>query len=414
VVDVVDNTLSPHGGKLVDRVITKKTKAIKLADACKSSITIRGQIARQIISIAYGFFSPLEGFMTKEDLTSVCENMTLANGYVWSIPLVFDMSDEEISRRAIKEGHKVLLEYHNEPFAVLEVDEIYSYDKNFLAKQVFGTDSGMHPGVARTRDYKEKFVAGKIDLIHLPLFQEPFDQFFFPPKVLREEFQRKGWKRVVALQARSVPHTGHEWLMKGGWFQHRADAVLVSCVIGEKHLNDCIDECVLLGHNELGNAGYFKEDMHMTSFFLWDVCYASSRCAVFHALVRKNMGCTGHIFGSHHANTGDFYGKWEAHEIFKHVPDLGIEPILSREWYYCPDCGQVTYADLCGHNNPQNFGDTQICEMLLSGVKPPSYIMRPEVFDKVIEAADKYGCGDGYVTDEYLQRRNPIFRLVKF
>jgi sulfate adenylyltransferase len=411
---MVDNTLSPHGGKLVDRVITKKAKAMRLADACRTSVAIRGQTAREIISIAYGFFSPLEGFMTQADLTSVCENMILANGYVWSMPLVFDMSDEEIGKRGIKEGHSVLLEYHNEPFAVLEVDEIYTYDKNLMAKQIYGTDSGMHPGVSRTRDYKGKFLGGKVYLINLPLFQEPFDQFFFPPEVLREELHRRSWKRVVALQTRSVPHTGHEWLMKGAWFQHDADAVLVNCVIGEKHIDDCIDECVLLGHNELGNAGYFKEGTHMTSLLMWDMGFAGPRCAVFHALVRKNMGCTGHIFGSHHASTGDFYGKWDAHKIFTEIPDLGIEPILSQEWYYCTKCGQVTYSELCGHQNPQNFGDTDICTMLLSGVKPPSHIMRPEVFDKVIDTADRYGFGDGYVTDEYLQRRNPIFRLGKF
>ncbi len=416
--EMVDNTLSPHGGKLINRVITDKEEARKLASKAKVDMLIKDQIAREIVSISYGFFSPLEGFMKREDVDGICKNMTLASGYVWSIPIVFDLSDDEIKSMGIKEGDRLLLKYQGQPFAVFDIEEIYSYDKQFMAKSVYGTDDDKHPGVKRTYQYKDKFLGGKVTLINPPQINPPFDKFWYPPEKSRERFKEMNWKRAIAHQTRNVPHTGHEWLMKGAWFEAQTEVspwecgVLVNCVVGEKRKGDYIDEAIVLSHAALGEHGYFKQGTHMVSILLWDMRYAGPKEAVFHAIVRKNMGCTHHMFGRDHAGVGDYYDKYAAHEIFSKIPDLGIRSVLTLEWWYCPQCAEVTYEGLCGHK-PQKFSGSVLRSILLDGVKPTRLVMRPEVFDVVMMSAERYGFGNPFVDDQYLLNRNPVMTVPK-
>ena len=407
----VDNALSPHGGSLVDRVM-EAAKGREKAREARIRLPIDGPRATEIMSIAYGFFSPVEGFMGSRDVDSVCRDMRLQSGYIWSIPIVFDISEGDIKEKGIAVGDSLLLTYQGQPFAVFDLDEIFSYDRALMAEQVYGTTEEKHPGVKRTYAYKDRFLGGKVTVINPPRVNPPFDNYWYPPKVLRQKLAEHGWKRVVAHQTRNVPHTGHEWLMKGAWFESNADAVLVSCVVGEKRAGDYIDEAIVLTHDALSKARYFKEGTHLTSILLWDMRYAGPREAVFHAIVRKNMGCTHHMFGRDHAGVGSYYSPYAAHEIFERIPDLGIGSVLTLEWWYCPVCGEVTYSGLCGHDKErQGFSGTVIRSIIQDGVKPPRLIFRPEVFDLVMESGDKYGFGSPFVTEEYLARRNPVFSV---
>ncbi|MCL6558075.1 MAG: sulfate adenylyltransferase [Firmicutes bacterium] len=410
-----------HGGKeIVERVLEPE----KAAEAIKglTPVPIRGQIAREIIDIAYGFFTPLEGFMTRADVEGVCNEMKLANGVLWPIPIVFDISTEEINEKGIKEGDKLLLTYQDKPMAILEVEEIFTYDKQEMAQKVYGTTEDKHPGVARTYNYKDKFIGGKITLVNPPKINPPFDEFFFTPKQLRQKFAEKGWQRIVAHQTRNVPHTGHEWLMKGAWLSTHGElpvektltGVLVNAIIGEKRKGDYIDEAIVLCHDVLRKAGYFREDVHLTSITLWDMRYAGPKEAVFHAILRSNLGLTHHMFGRDHAGVGTYYDPYDAHRIFDQIPEgaLNIKPIRVLAWWYCPICGEVTYSGLCGHKeHSQNFSGTLIRSIIQDGVKPPRLIFRPEVFDLIMECAEKYGFGSAFVTDRYLKERNPVFSL---
>ncbi|MDQ0287349.1 MULTISPECIES: sulfate adenylyltransferase [Desulfofundulus] len=410
-----------HGGKeIVERVLEPE----KAAEAIKglTPVPIRGQIAREIIDIAYGFFTPLEGFMTRADVEGVCNEMKLANGVLWPIPIVFDISTEEINEKGIKEGDKLLLTYQDKPMAILEVEEIFTYDKQEMAQKVYGTTEDKHPGVARTYNYKDKFIGGKITLVNPPKINPPFDEFFFTPKQLRQKFAEKGWQRIVAHQTRNVPHTGHEWLMKGAWLSTHGElpvektltGVLVNAIIGEKRKGDYIDEAIVLCHDVLRKAGYFREDVHLTSITLWDMRYAGPKEAVFHAILRSNLGLTHHMFGRDHAGVGTYYDPYDAHRIFDQIPEgaLNIKPIRVLAWWYCPICGEVTYSGLCGHKeHSQNFSGTLIRSIIQDGVKPPRLIFRPEVFDLIMECAEKYGFGSAFVTDKYLKERNPVFSL---
>ncbi|MBI4317757.1 MAG: sulfate adenylyltransferase [Chloroflexi bacterium] len=407
---MVDNALSPHGGEIVERIMGPEEARQKIRGL--RTVPVRAQMAREIVSTAYGFFSPIDGFMGLADVDSVARKMTLASGYVWSIPLVFDMSDDEIKHLELREGDSLLLTFQDQPMATLDVEEIFTYDKEFLARQVYGTADQKHPGVKRTLGYKDRFLGGQITLVNTPVINPPFDRFWYTPKQFRAVFADRGWKTVAAHQTRNVPHTGHEWLMKGAWFAANADAVLVNAVVGEKRPGDYIDEAIILTHDILRTAGYFREDIHMTSMLLWDMRYAGPREAVFHAIVRKNLGCTHHMFGRDHAGVGTYYDTYAAHRIFNELPDLGIKPVKTLEWYYCPDCSGIVYEEQCGHiGREQKFSGSLIRSIIQDGVKPTRLIFRPEVFDVLMDCAEKYGFGTPFVTEYYLQNAKPVITI---
>ena len=376
-------------------------------------VAVRDQIARECVNIAHGFFSPLEGFMSRADLDSVVQRMTLSSGYVWSIPIVFDMSESELVRLRVVPGDSLLLTYQEQPLAVLDIEEMYSYDKELLCRQVYDTTDKAHPGVLRTYAYQDRFVAGPITLVNPPVINPPFDQFWRTPRDLRQAFTEMGWSQVVAHQSRNVPHSGHEWMMKGAWLTAKADGILVSAVIGEKKIGDYIDEAIVLGHDRLREAGFFRQGTHQTSTLLWDMRYAGPREAVFHALVRKNQGCTHHMFGRDHAGVGNYYDTYAAHHIFDELPDLGIKSVLTLEWWYCPVCAGVAYEGLCGHRDQkQDLSGTLIRSIIQGGVEPAPLTLRAEVLEVVRECALRYGFGSPFVTEEYLQNRTPVMSMT--
>lgn len=409
-----------HSGREIVERILEPNEAVKKIKGLKS-IPIRLQIANEIINIAYGFFTPLEGFMGKADLDSVCKKMRLVGGAVWSIPIIFDLSEAEISDFGTKEGDTVLLTYDGNPMAIFEVEDIYSYDKKEICQAVYGTTEDKHPGCARTYQQKDKFLGGKITLINRPKINPPFDAYFIPPLEMRKRFKDKGWERVVAHQTRNVPHTGHEWLMKGAWLQTYGElpiekpivGILVNAIIGEKRKGDYIDEAIILTQDELRRSGYFGDHNHMTSLTFWDMRYAGPKEAIFHAMLRANLGLTHHMFGRDHAGVGTYYDPYDAHHLLATVKDdLSITPTYSMNWLYCPHCGEVTSEGLCDHKKEwQKFSGTLIRSIVQDGVKPPRLIFRPEVFDLVMECAEKYGFGSPFVTDEYLKNRTPVFTI---
>jgi sulfate adenylyltransferase len=411
---LVDNSLSPHGGRLIERVATAQEIKEKWPGGLTAlpSLAVRDQIARECVNITYGFFSPLAGFMGQADVDAVARYMTLASGYIWSIPIVFDLSQEALDRLGVKPGDALLLTYQQQPLAVLEIEEIYTYDKESLAQQIYGTTDAAHPGVARTTAYQDRFLAGPLTLVNPPRINPPFDRFWLTPRQLRQELARRGWNTVAAFQTRNVPHAGHEWTMKGAWLAASADGVLVNAVIGEKKPGDYIDEAIVLAHERLREAGFFRQDVHMTSALLWDMRYAGPKEAVFHALVRKNLGCTHHMFGRDHAGVGTYYDTYAAHRVFDGLPDLGITPVLTLEWWYCPVCTGVAYEGLCGHReHKQDISGTLIRSIIQGGVEPAPQTLRAEVLQVVRECAATYGYGSPFITAQYLRKRTPVMSM---
>lgn len=408
-----------HNGKeIVDRVCAEKgpSKAGGMP-----RIPVRREIAHEVISLSYGFFTPLDGFMNQNQVDGTLDNMELPDGSLWSIPIVFDMSEEKIKEHGLKEGDSILLDYLGSPMATLDIDEIYKYDIDRMAEKTYGTKDPKHPGVKRTKSYENRFIGGKVTLINEPDFNEPFKTYWATPKQHLDAFKGKNWKHVVAHQTRNVPHTGHEALMKQAWFAANEDmpvdelrtGVLVNAIIGEKRVGDYIDEAILLTQDALRTYGYFRQDVHKVTFTLWDMRYAGPREAIFHAILRTNLGCTHHMFGRDHAGVGNFYKPYDAQNLLKQYREkLGIKPVFLMANWYCPECAEVTNAALCNHvDKAQNFSGTLIRSILTDEVKPTRKVMRPEVFDVVMDSASKYGQGSPFVSEKYLSSRQPVFNL---
>ena len=401
-----DNRLSPHGGELKTSVAPRDTAA-RLA-AGLPRLPVDDRIAHETVNLAYGVFSPLDGFMSRAELESVARDLRLPNGLVWPIPIILDLPTPQ----SAAPGRPILLTYQNQPLAVLDVTEVYPWDQASTAQQVYATADPQHPGVARMLALTDTLAAGKITLVNPPQINPPFDRFWKTPQQLRAHLERLGWQSAIAHQTRNVPHAGHEMLMKGALLASGADGILVSAVIGEKKPGDYIDEAIVLTHALLRDAGFFRPEIHETSTLLWDMRYAGPREAVFHAIVRKNLGCTHHIFGRDHAGVGDYYDTYAAHQIFDTLPDLGIKSVLTLEWWYCPICETVAYEGICGHpDRKQPLAGTLIRNIINGGAAPSPNTLRPQILEVVRHCAQKYGMGSPFVTPEYLTNRTPVLKM---
>lgn len=408
-----------HNGKpIVERVCTENA-AGRIAGLAR--VPISKATAHEVISLSYGFFTPLTGFMGRQEVDTTLDKLALPDGTLWSIPIVFDLSADDVEELGVQEGASVVLEYLDAPIAVLDVTEVYDYDLQRLAEKTYGTTDPRHPGVKKTLAYANRFVAGDITLINEPVFNEPFKSFWLTPRQHQDALAEKNWNHVVAHQTRNVPHTGHEALMKQAWLAANEDqpvddlntGVLVNAIIGQKRVGDYIDEAILLTQDALRTAGYFREDVHKVTFTLWDMRYAGPREAIFHAILRTNLGCTHHMFGRDHAGVGDFYHPYDSQNLLsEHRSELGIKPVFLRENWYCPECREVTNSALCGHDSKaQSFSGSLIRSILTDEVKPTQQVMRHEVFEVVLRAAAEYGGGSPFVTEEYLADRLPVFTL---
>ena len=385
-------------------------------------VEISGRCARECINLSYGFFSPLQGFMKLEETSSVCKSMCLPDGTLWPIPILLDISAEEILKHDIKTGDRILLTYHKKALSLIEVGEIFDFDRDILAEAILNTSEENHPGVKMIRRMKDRFISGKVSLVQEPRFNPPFDRFWYTPRLMREKISDNGWERTVAHQTRNVPHSGHEWLMKGAWFAANGTlpvetirtGILVSCIIGPKRKGDFIDEAIVLGHQALNDSGYFRTGLHMVSIALWDMRYAGPKEAVFHAILRSNLGCSHHMFGRDHAGVGNTYDPYDAHRIFDQISPgkLNIKPVRVLEWWYCPVCREMTSSNVCGHEKEkQKLSGTMIRGMLQDKIMPSPQIFRKEVFEEIMRSGDLYGSGSIFCTENYLKNRQPVFEL---
>ncbi|MGQ4913419.1 MAG: sulfate adenylyltransferase [Candidatus Asgardarchaeia archaeon] len=376
----------PHGGRLINRVLSdaaKKRVKDELPEMIK--IEISRDLAVDMENIAYGIFSPLEGPLDSTDFESVLYNMRLANDIPWTIPIILDVSSEVIRDKELKVGDVVALMYQGKPIARLFIDDIYSYDKKEYAKNVFKTTDVKHPGVSKVMQYADRLIGGKIELIDG--VNNPFEKYTLRPLETRVLFKEKGWRTVVGFQTRNAPHMGHEYVQKTALTF--TDGLFINPVIGKKKPGDFKDEVILKAYEELINHYYLK-DKAVLAILRTEMRYAGPREAIFHAIVRKNFGCTHFIVGRDHAGVGNYYGPYEAQEIFSEFPDLGITPIFFKEFYYCKKCLGYVSSQICPHSGDDIIrpSGTIIRKMLVKGELPPKEMMRPEVA-RVILSFDK-------------------------
>jgi len=368
--------IPPHGGKLVDRVLKGSPKEEILAGLkCLPVLAIDDDTVSDVENIATGVFSPLEGFMGRADFRNVLNEMRLRNDLPWTVPIVLDAGRDEAEK--LNEGTDVLLASDGgRPVAVLHLEEKYDYNKDELAEKVFLTRDKAHPGVAKVARMKDILLAGPVDLIEIS--PTPFDRYKLSPKETRILFKEKGWKTIVAFQTRNTPHIGHEYVQKTALTF--TDGIFVNPVIGRKKKGDFKDEVILASYEELIKYYYLKERAVM-AILQMEMRYAGPREAIFHAIARKNFGCTHIIIGRDHAGVGSYYHPYAAQDIFEEFPDLGIAPLFFKAFYYCKKCQSVVNEKICPHppGDQIQFSGTKIRDMLVKGEIPPAELMRPEV-----------------------------------
>ena len=368
----------PHGGKLVNRVLEGGERNRVLRELPRlPRLELSSEQASDLVNIATGVFSPLEGFMGEEDFQMVLYHKRLANGLPWTIPIVLDVAEKEAA--SLGRGDRVALWYRGKPLGVLDIAEIYEYDKEDYARQVFGTLDTAHPGVRKVLGMKERLLAGEIWLLEVP--EGPFPQYYLTPKETRVLFEARDWRTVVGFQTRNVPHLGHEYVQKTALTF--VDGIFINPVLGRKKPGDFKDEVIIKAYEALLKNYYLKERV-VFAVLRTEMRYAGPREAIFHAIVRKNFGCTHFIVGRDHAGVGNFYPPYAAQEIFDEFPDLGIVPLFFRAFFYCRKCGGVVNEKICPHGESEriNFSGTALRRLLrgepLTGLDLGNLI-RPEV-----------------------------------
>jgi len=370
----------PHGGKLVNRVVTGRRREHLLEEAKElPSIEVDDSLAADVANIAHGVYSPLEGFLTQEDYLHVLYDMRLSNDIPWTVPIVLDVSAEEIA--GVKEGDDIALTYRGEVLALMKVEEIYGWNKKEYAEKVFKTTSSEHPGVAKILQRKELLIGGTIDLLNDP--PEPFEKYRLWPTETRVLFEARGWRTIAGFQTRNVPHLGHEYVQKA--VLTFVDGLFINPLVGWKKPGDYRDEVIVKTYETLIQH-YYPRNSVVFSVLRMEMRYAGPREAVHHAIVRKNFGCTHFIVGRDHAGVGNFYGPYEAWEIFKEFPDLGITPLFIREAFYCKKCGSMVNEKICPHGDEHmvRISGTKLRQMIQLKQRPPEYMMRPEVAEVVL------------------------------
>ena len=387
--------IHPHGGTLTNR-IAEAEAATKLRSEAANlpAITISSKQACDLEMIAIGAFSPLTGFLGKADFESVCRDMRLSSsggeGIVWPIPITLAVDDDtkanlsEGSRAALKHSDGTLL-------AVIDIEGIYPHDKKLEIPNVFRTEDEAHPGVQTVLEEGEWLVGGPINVITVTPEKEPGEQFTehrLAPAATRAAFAERGWKTVAAFQTRNPIHRAHEYLCKCALGV--CDGLLIHPLVGETKPGDIPAE-VRMSCYQVIIEKYFVAARTMLSVMPGAMRYAGPREAILHALIRQNYGISHFIVGRDHAGVGDYYGTYDAQNIFDEFApgEIAITPLKFEHAAWCKVCEGMTSAKTCPHDGDQKIflSGTKVREMLANGEKPPQEFSRPEVAEVLIEWA---------------------------
>ncbi|WP_424097371.1 sulfate adenylyltransferase [Moorena producens] len=379
-------TIPAHGGQLVNRIATPEQRQEFLEKAeFLPRVTLDKRAVSDLEMIAIGGFSPLTGFMAKEDYESVVDRMRLANNLPWSVPITLSVTSEVAA--PLQEGGLVRLDDTSGQFiGVLELTEKYSYDKTHEAVQVYRTDEDKHPGVKVVYDQGEINLAGSVWLLErLPHPQFPTYQI--DPEKSRAMFSERGWKTVVGFQTRNPIHRAHEYIIKCAL--ETVDGLFLHPLVGATKSDD-IPADVRMRCYEIMLENYFPNDRVILAINPAAMRYAGPREAIFHALVRKNYGCTHFIVGRDHAGVGDYYGTYDAQHIFGEFEpgELGIMPMKFEHAFYCTRTQGMATAKTSPSTPEQriHLSGTKVRKMLREGELPPPEFSRPEVAAELAQA----------------------------
>lgn len=335
-------------------------------------------------------YLPVRGFLPGREVTHVAETMHLTTGEPWSIPIIFPVS--KALANSLKKAERVVLkDSDGSPAGLLHIEEIFKLDKSHYARHIFRTEDDKHPGVQWLAEAGDYSLAGPVQVFPQWEFKIPGGLPFSPRKV-RAAIIERGWKRVVGFQTRNPIHRAHEFCTKIAL--ETADGLVVHPLLGETKSDDTPAEVRLACYKVLIENYYSAERTLLAGFPAW-MRYAGPREAIFHAQVRKNYGITHFIVGRDHAGVGDYYGPFDAQNIFSEFKpgELGIEPIFFNFVHYCKACGGMASPKTCPHGKEHHvsLSGTAVRKMLTEGTIPPPEFTRPEVAKILIEAAKQGG-----------------------
>jgi len=388
------DVILPHGGVLVDRVLRGEVReAVRERAERMLKIPLDRMGLSDLELLAVGAFSPLTGFMLKADYDRCVEEMRLANGLVWTIPVTLAVEKDLAGR--IKEGQEVALCEGDRVLAVMEVVEKYPYDrtaKEREAREVYRTTDEAHPGVARLYRQGEVLLGGDIWLVDWPTaVRTEFPELRHTPAQTRRMFARRGWRSVVGFQTRNPIHRAHEYIQKTAL--EIVDGLFLHPLVGETKKDDIPAEVRIASYQAI-LRDYYPAERVILGVFPAAMRYAGPREAVFHAICRKNYGCTHFIVGRDHAGVGNYYGTYDAQNIFDEFPpeDIGIIPLKFEHAFYCRRCGGVVSAKTCPHGPEDRvyLSGTQVRQMLEQGEMLPEEFTRPEVARILLEGFQQW------------------------
>jgi sulfate adenylyltransferase len=382
-----DTTIAPHGGDLVDLLVPEGRREAARAEADHlPKLVVNARELSDLEMLTVGALSPLRGFVGEADYVSVLETMHLTNGLAWSIPVTLSLTDDDVKRIGAG-GSVALLPWEaGDPIAVVEVAEVFKRDRQKESVGVFGTEDLEHPGVQALHDAGDFCLAGTVRALALPEHDD-FLPYRLTPAQTRAAFAERGWSTVVGFQTRNPIHRAHEYLQKCAL--EIVDGLLVHPLVGATK-DDDVPADVRMRCYEALFEGYYPKDRAMVSVFPAAMRYAGPREAIWHAICRKNYGCTHFIVGRDHAGVGSYYGTYDAQRIFEEFEpgELGITPLMFEHSFWCNACEGMASPKTCPHGEGSrvSLSGTKVREMLRAGERPPAEFSRPEVADILIDA----------------------------
>lgn len=367
----------PHGGKLVDRVVPEGERAELLVRvAGLPQVELPEWAAADLELLATGVYSPLDGFMDMDTYRSVVREMHLPGGLPWTLPITLPVPVAEAGR--LRPGQEVALVAGGQVLGLLQLTEVFSADREDEAHRVFGTADPAHPGVARLLGGGGACLAGPVRLLRRRRF--PYPDLLLDPADTRAAFAARGWRRVVGFQTRNPVHRAHEYIQKVAL--ETVDGLFLSPLLGETKADDIPGPVRVAAYRTL-LEGYYPPDRVLLSAFPAAMRYAGPREAVFHAICRKNYGCSHFIVGRDHAGVGHYYGTYDAQRIFDQFDPaaLGVVPLCFEHTFFCRRCAGMASAKTCPHGPDHHISlsGTRVREMLRAGELPPPEFSRPEV-----------------------------------